>query len=182
VPVLGSAKAIVWVEPGTPALARRLVEVRETLRTRFRPIAPCPHDGVCGMLRPERVSDWCHLFATPAAEAFTSGHWRRFSDELGIDLRSLPTSYLVLVRDDAAPPPRPEGDLARPLGRAKLEKGRALLDLCRPEGIVRARLLERDDRAVAKRLASRKPFHPLLDVQLEGERLRALRSVDATDQ
>ena len=171
------ARAVLWVEPGTREVARRLVDLREELAADFTPIAPCPHRGACPLARPERSADWCHLFATPDPESFTSAHWRRFSDNLGVDLRSLPMSYLVLVRPDDAGP-APAGDLGRPLGRPKLEKGRALLDLCVPGDVRRVRWLERTDRRLFRSLRGRRAFHPLLRVELDGDHLVRMEPVD----
>ncbi len=177
-PVLESARAIIWVEPGTPDLARRVVLLRERLLPHFAPVAPCPADTRCPLAHGAREREWCHLFATPAPEAFTSAPWRRFSDALGIDLRALPMTYIAMVRRDSAPPINSAGR-ARPLGRPKLEKGRSLLDLCLGTAVVRARLLDRTDRAITKQIHSRRPFHPLLQVKLEGERIAQIRTVDA---
>ncbi len=178
--LIARADALLWIEPGTREVSRRLGELRERLLADFAPIAPCPHAQTCPLLAAGRERDWCHLFATPAAEAFTTDHWRRFGLELGIDLRSLPLSYLVMLRRDLAPR-RPEVPadrlLARPLGRPKVEKGRALLDLCSTAGTDRLRLLERLDRPFFKRLKAG-PYHGLVAAKVDGERLEAIEPLD----
>ncbi|RYD31415.1 MAG: hypothetical protein EOP86_17960, partial [Verrucomicrobiaceae bacterium] len=92
------ASAVLWVEPGTSAASQRLVQAREKLRAIFHPVAPCMHCEGCGLLAPGHEQDWCHFFATPPSEVYTDGEWVRFGREMGIDLRSLPLSYLVLDR------------------------------------------------------------------------------------
>src|SRR5207244_1564733 len=99
-------------------LSRRLIAIREELLGPFHVVAPCPHQGRCGLLAPGNERHWCHHFAEPPAEAFQSADWRRFSTELGIDLRSLPVSFLVL--DRAMPKPSPG---ARQVGRSRRYKG-----------------------------------------------------------
>lgn len=141
------AAAVVWVEPGTTAHARKLVAAREKLRERFAILAPCPHQEVCGILAPGHEADWCHFFAPPPREAFHDREWALFSRRLGIDLRALPTSFLVLARGEA-----PARAFGRVLGRPRLPKGQALYDLCTARGVERRRLLQRDDKALYKRL------------------------------
>lgn len=121
------ADAVIWVEPGTFAASRALIEVRERLRGELHPVAPCPHAARCGLLDAAHERDWCHQFAPPPTEAFTEPEWARFSREMGIDLRSLPVSFLVL--DRRAPSPLPSG-ATRLLGRPRVQKGMAILTGC----------------------------------------------------
>ena len=99
------AAAILWVEPGTPEVSRALIEVREQLRGRFRLVAPCTHQAACGLLAPDNVRHWCHHFAPPPPEIFTDSDWVKFGRRAGIDLRSLPCSFLVLARRPETPAP-----------------------------------------------------------------------------
>jgi hypothetical protein len=92
------AEEILWVEAGTHADSRRLIEVREALRGRFQVVAPCTHSTQCGLLTPENARHWCHHFASPPAAAFQDARWAELGRELEIDLRSLPYSFLVLSR------------------------------------------------------------------------------------
>jgi len=135
------AKRVVWLEPGTQSASRALLELRETLRADFEVLAPCPHRGACGMQAPGHERDWCHHFATPPRSIFQDAFWGRAARELGIDLRALPYSFLALARApvSAAPPP----DLARVLGRPRIEKGRARIDLCTAGGVETRQYLER---------------------------------------
>ncbi|MBX3743724.1 MAG: hypothetical protein KF833_00295 [Verrucomicrobiae bacterium] len=132
VATLTRADAILWIEPGTPPVARTLVAVRERLTPMFHPVAPCVHARPCGLLAPGRESDWCHHFATPPPGVFTDPFWARFGQRLGIDLRSVPLSYLVL--DRRPPPPLPRGAW-RLLGRPGWDKAHAHATRCDGDGV-----------------------------------------------
>jgi len=136
------AQSIVWLEPGTVSASRALLELRETLRADFELLAPCPHRGACGMQAPGHERDWCHHFATPPRSVFQDAFWGRAARELGIDLRSLPYSFLALARAPIAGTPPPH-DLGRVLGRPRIEKGRARIDLCTASGVATRHYLER---------------------------------------
>ncbi len=146
----GTANFVAWVEPGSHAISRQLILARERLRDELAVLAPCTHAAACGLTAENHARDWCHHLAVPAPEAFTTRLWNQVSRELGIDLRSLPYSFLVLGRGprrDADP-----GD-ARILGRPRVEKGRALLDVCRAEGVETLRYLERTDKLFFRALS-----------------------------
>ena len=129
------AAAIIWVEPGTYEASLALIAVRERLRTRFHPVAPCPHAGRCGILEPENESHWCHHFASPPSEVFTDSFWGQFANLVGIDLHSLPLSYLVLDRRTPAPGTSGGGHMRR-IGHAKIQKADIRVLACSPEGAV----------------------------------------------
>lgn len=160
------ARLVVLVEPGSRLVSRTLSSVRDTLLDGFDVLAPCTHSSACGALAPGREPDWCHFFARPPAEAFTSAFWRRFSDELGIDLRSLPYSFVALARREQ--PIEPRG--VRVLGRPRLLKGRAQLELCDANGLSSGTLFERDARRLFKRL-DRSGEIWVADARCEGERI-----------
>lgn len=141
-----AATAVLIVEPGTPRHSGLVVRLREELRNEFAPAAPCPHTGSCGLLAPEAARHWCHFFAKPPNLAFTDAGWRKFATELGIDLRSLPVTYLWLSRQPAQPPPEPN----RLLGRARPTKGVTSALLCSAAGIDEGRYIKSRDRAVWK--------------------------------
>jgi hypothetical protein len=134
------AAAVIWVEPGTFEASRALVAVRERLRSRFAIIAPCTHQAGCGMLTPGMERHWCHHFADSPREAFTDARWARFARMTGIDLRSLPLSYLVL--DRRAAPPLPAGTV-RVIGRPRVGKAFARLCGCDAAGVRDRRLAKR---------------------------------------
>ncbi len=133
---VASAAATIWVEPGTPLLSQKLISIRERLRDRFHLVAPCPHQAKCGLQGDTK--HWCHHFAPPAPEAFTTSEWREFSTRMKIDLRSLPTSYLVL---DSRRPPSTGG--GRVIGRPRESKGYVRALVCREFGVLEEKIVDR---------------------------------------
>ncbi|NDC25683.1 MAG: methyltransferase domain-containing protein [Proteobacteria bacterium] len=86
--IIDLSQWVFWVEPGTPEHSRKLIELRESLRSHFTVVAPCPHQLSCGLLDHSQKNNWCHFFAPPPAQVFQSSFWREFSLKLKIDLRS----------------------------------------------------------------------------------------------
>ena len=139
--VAAQAREVIWVEAGTHADSRRLCEARDTLLSRgFAAIAPCTHSAHCGMLALENARHWCHHFAAPPAEAFQDARWAEFGRELGIDLRSLPYSFLVLTRDTV---PMTAG-FSRVIGEPREAKGYARVLSCQAQGVAEFMLQKRD--------------------------------------
>lgn len=142
------ASAVIWVEPGSHSDSRALIEARDELRKEFHCWLPCPHDGACGLHAPANARHWCHHFARPPTEAFTESGWAQFGRRLGVDLRSLPYSYLVM---DRRPPPR-RGGMVRIIGQPR-EGARVMKMLrCRAEGVAEVELQKRDAPALWKTL------------------------------
>jgi len=138
--LVGQASATIWVEPGTYEASLTLIAVRERLRGDFHLVAPCPHRERCGILAAGNERHWCHHFAPPPPEVFTDSNWTRFAQLVGIDLRSLPMSFLVL--DRRAAPVLPAGAI-RVIGRPRLYKAHALLLSCAAAGVRDLRLNKR---------------------------------------
>jgi len=136
------ATAVLWVEPGTPAASRALIGAREALRGVLDPVAPCSHAAPCPLADGAGPSarDWCHQFASPPPEAFTSAHWARFARELTIDLRSLPVTFLALDRRPHAPLPP---DATRLIGRPRVLKGHVRVTGCDGSGVHERRISKR---------------------------------------
>ncbi len=137
--LISTAAAVIWVEPGTHIVARELQTTRETLRPMFDIVAPCTHRATCGLLAEGMERHWCHHFADPPPEAFTTGDWARFAERAGIDLRALPYSYLVLQRPASDPQPPSDSGWERLIGRARIHKPMARVFSC---GAVGAREIE----------------------------------------
>ena len=156
------ARFFVWIESGAKSASRALSHARDRLLDTLDPLLPCTHRERCGVLVEGHESDWCHHFATPAPESFTTNHWRTFSRTLGIDLRSLPYSYLVARARDASP--LPFAGACRRLGTGRTEKGRASFLVCDASGVRTCEILERTDKRFVKALREGEEER-LLDVE-----------------
>jgi len=132
--------SVIWVEPGTYEASLTLIAVRERLRGKFNVVAPCTHQAQCGILAPGNESHWCHHFASPPPEVFTDGNWVKFGELAGVDLRSLPLSFLVLDKRPVAPMPP---GATRVIGRPRLYKAHTLLLGCDASGVAEKRLMKR---------------------------------------
>ena len=156
------AAAVLWVEPGTHAVSRQLIGVRETLTATLNLIAPCPHQGMCGLLAPGNERHWCHFFAPPPVGVQNDSDWVRFGQRAGIDLRSLPYSYLVLENKNVRlASPLPPAGASRILGRAEHFKGFARVLSCDAPGVVEElELQKRADADLFKQL-KKDSSHPL---------------------
>ncbi len=150
------ADAILWVEPGTHADSRALIQMREALRGTFHVIAPCAHQSACGLLTEESKRHWCHHFAAPPAGIMSDSDWVRFARRAGIDLRSLPYSFLVLERRgvrEAVKGLLPDG-WSRILGEPRIYKGYARVLICESDGVRELELQKRDAPDVYKAMKS----------------------------
>jgi ribosomal protein RSM22 (predicted rRNA methylase) len=136
------AAVVIWVEAGTHADSRRLIAIREELREMFRVVAPCTHAGPCGMLAAENAQHWCHHFARPPALASRDARWAQFGRELGIDMRALPFSFLVLDRRPAGQ--SGAGGFSRIIGRPREAKGRMEVLSCGDSGVEELMFQKRD--------------------------------------
>ena len=166
----GRAEAILWVEPGTSETSRALIDVREQLRGRFRLIAPCTHQDACGLLTPENSRHWCHHFAPPPSGIFADSLWVKFGQRAGIDLRSLPYSFLVM--ESAATSAATEPGWARVIGAPRLYKGFAKVLSCEAGGVRELTAQKRDAPGLFKRLKRPEGAH-VYRWQRAGERIQA---------
>jgi hypothetical protein len=143
------AGAVLWVEPGTHEVSRTLGGWRESLRAGgLQPVAPCPHAGPCGMLAAGNERHWCHFFAPPPAGIHADSGWVKFGQRAGIDLRSLPYSYLALDRRPATAAP----GASRVIGLPRVYKGFARIFNCDATGVAELTLQKRDAPALFKSL------------------------------
>lgn len=142
------ATAVIWVEPGTHAVSRQLGAIRDEVRGEFTIVAPCTHANACPALVAGREREWCHQFAAPPSEIFANPDWVKFGQRAGIDLRSLPYSFLVL--DRTAPPPEP--GWSHLIGRPEHFKPYARFLNCDAEGLNELTLPKRADPALFKEL------------------------------
>lgn len=167
--LIARAQSVLWVEPGTHEVSRALVEWRERLLPEgWNVVAPCTHREACGLFAPGNERHWCHFFAAPPADIFASSHWVKFGQRAGIDLRSLPYSFLVLDRRPFAQP----AGASRILGEPRVYKGFAKIFNSDAGGVSELTLQQRVDKALFKSL--KRPVGPLIyRWQREGDRITA---------
>jgi ribosomal protein RSM22 (predicted rRNA methylase) len=140
-----AASALMWVESATHENATRLVEeVRERLLATggWRVVAPCTQSNACPMLQPEQQRHWCHHFARVPSEVHRDGAWRELSKKLGVDLRVLPYSFLVMERCAQKPPALPAG-FSRVIGEPREFKGHLKVLSCSEDGLAEKVLQKR---------------------------------------
>jgi hypothetical protein len=106
------------------------------------------------MQEEEQSSHWCHFFARPPAAAFQSQLWADAKKHLGIDLRSLPTSFLCLKRKENFDITSVSLDTAAVMiGRPRIYKGYLKYLECSVAGLSEARLQKRDNKKLFKQLS-----------------------------
>jgi len=159
-----AARYVLWVEPGTHAMSRDLIALREKVRGEFRQVAPCTHNAICGLLAPRNAQHWCHAHAAPPQGIYADSDWVKFGQRAGIDLRSLPYSFLVMERlrepvtvpaDGSDPIPRePASEAAaeRIIDQPRQFKGHANVLSCAAVGVRELMLQKRDAPELFKQL------------------------------
>lgn len=162
------AQAVLWVEPGTAPVSRKLIEIRARMLPHFRVIAPCPHDGACGMLTLGNERHWCHHFARIPGYVHTDPGWGRFAQTLEIELSSVPFSFLVLDRRPASVAADPAE--ARVIGVPRHYKGFAKVLSCQADGVNELVLQKRDAAALLKGM--KKAPGSLYRWERDGEKIR----------
>ena len=114
-------KAIIFIEPGTPAGFNRILKVRKFLISLggFL-IAPCPHQNTC----PLAETDWCHF-----AQRIERTSQHRLAKRAELNYEDEKFSYVAFTKEVFAK----EGDrvIRRPLKRP----GHVQFNLCSQEGI-----------------------------------------------
>ncbi|MFI5358114.1 MAG: small ribosomal subunit Rsm22 family protein [Opitutales bacterium] len=147
-PLLERAQAVLWVEPGTSEVSRGLGLIREALRDRFRLVAPCTQADACPVFAAGNERHWCHFFAPSPVGVLANPDWVKFGRHAGIDLRSLPYSFLALDRTAA---PLGAG-WARIIGRPEHFKPYARFLNCDATGLTELTLPKRSQPALYKEL------------------------------
>jgi hypothetical protein len=154
--LVGRSGAVLWTEAGTPGASRALGSLRDEWAREFRLVAPCTQGGPCPVLAPGNERHWCHHFAPPRPGIFADSNWVKFGQRAGIDLRSLPYSFIAL--DRAWMPP--EAGLSRVIGRPEAFKPYLRFLNCDSGGLAELTLMKRSDPALYKELGGAK--HPLV--------------------
>jgi hypothetical protein len=151
-----TANALIWVESATHQNSRRLVEeVRERLLAtgQWRVVAPCTHARACPLLQEDQARHWCHHFARVPSEVHQDGAWRELSKKLGMDLRVLPYSFLVMERIEQQPLVLAPG-FSRVIGEPRELKGHLKVLSCGEDGLIDKVLQKRDAPALFKEVRS----------------------------
>jgi len=154
--LIGRSRSVVWTEPGSRETARALGAIRDEWAGGMHLIAPCTHANACPILAPGNERHWCHHFAAPPSWVFADSNWVKFGKRAGIDLRSLPYSFVALDRDWNAT----ETGLSRVIGRPEQFKPYSRFLNCDAEGLAEMDVLRRDNRSLCKELERTK--HPLV--------------------
>ena len=171
--VIDRSDSVLWVEPGTYADSRALIQMREALRAQFQVIAPCTHQAMCGLLTQANERHWCHHFAAPPAGIMADSDWVKFAQRAGIDLRSLPFSFVVMERRgvrEATPTLATDGCF-RILGEPRIYKGYAKVLACGSDGVSELELQKREAPDVYKAFKGGESS-PLWRWDVEGARIR----------
>lgn len=118
-----ASDTIAFVEPGTPAGYRRILDARAAvIEAGGFTVAPCPHDLPC----PLPADDWCH-FAVRLPRSKL--HRRAKAVELGYEDEKF--AYAVLSREPVTQA------AARIIRQPQLRSGHVLLATCEADGIHR---------------------------------------------
>lgn len=116
-----AGKALVIIEPGTPAGFERIRKLRaKLLDLGAHPYAPCPHANACPMISP----NWCHFAARVQRSSL---HRQAKEGSLGFEDEKF--SYIIVGKE---PLPLPQ---ARILRYPLKNKGHLSLELCARNGL-----------------------------------------------
>jgi SAM-dependent methyltransferase len=153
--LVARSAAVVWTEPGTREASRALGRLRDEFSANFNLVAPCTHSNGCPILTPGNERHWCHHFASPPPAIFSDSNWVKFGQRAGVDLRSLPYSFIALDRKWKSK----ETGLSRVIGRPEHFKPYARLLNCDATGLLELKVLKRTNPELFKELdRTRRPL------------------------
>jgi small ribosomal subunit Rsm22 len=153
--LVGRSRAVIWTEPGSHDTSRALGALRDEWAKDFRVVAPCTHANACPILAPGNERHWCHHFAASPPAIFADSKWVKFGQRAGIDLRSLPYSFIALERGQDGE----NGGLSRVIGRPERFKPYVRLLNCDQAGLAELMVMRRDNPALYKELdKTRRPL------------------------
>lgn len=127
-----TARALVIVEPGTPAGFATILECRRTLIELGAHIAaPCPHAAECPMAGGGQTK-WCHF-----TQRLARSRMHRLTKGVELGYEDEKYSYVIVTRE-------PVGDFgSRIVGHPRQSKPGISLELCTPEGLLRQLMVAR---------------------------------------
>jgi hypothetical protein len=146
--LVARSRAVIWTEPGSREISRSLGALRNEWSKAFGVVAPCTHGDACPVLAPGNERHWCHHFAYPPSAIFADSNWVKFGQRAGIDLRSLPYSFIALDRGWSGG----EKALSRVIGRPEHFKPYVRLLNCDSNGLEELMVMKRDNPALYKEL------------------------------
>jgi hypothetical protein len=153
--LIARSRAVIWTEPGTRDASRSLGSIRDEFLDSFKAVAPCTHSDACPILAPGNERHWCHHFATPPPAIFADSNWVKFGQRAGIDLRSLPYSFIALDRNCDST----EAGLSRVIGRPEQFKPYVRVLNCDISGVAELTIMKRDNPILYKELdRTRRPL------------------------
>lgn len=142
-------KALVLVEPGTPAGYQRILMARRFLESKGgRLLAPCSHELPCPLVPP----DWCHF-----AQRVERSRDHKILKSAEVPYEDEKFSYLIAVREAIFSPVQESRILTRP-ARQKVS---AKVKLCKPDGTADLVSISIRDKEAFKR-AKKKEWGDLL--------------------
>jgi SAM-dependent methyltransferase len=150
--LIARSSAVLWVEPGSRETSRALGKVRDRLNGEFRVVAPCTHANACPVLARGNERHWCHFFGFPPSAIFADKNWVKFGQRAGIDIRSLPYSFIALDRKWAGSPP----GLSRVIGRPETFKPYVRILNCDAAGLEDLEVMRRNAPSLYKELSKTK--------------------------
>ncbi len=130
-----AGKALVLIEPGTPAGFKRILDWRSWLiEAKANILAPCPHEKAC----PMSGSDWCHFSKRLSR---TSLHRQLKSAALGHEDEKY--SYIVAVKQ--MPQVALQATQGRILRHPQKHSGHLEMTLCSIDGTLEKKVISRRD-------------------------------------
>jgi hypothetical protein len=152
--LVARSRAVIWTEPGSRDISRALGALRDEWVKDFRVVAPCTHANPCPILSPGNERHWCHHFAAPPSAIFADSDWVKFGRRAGIDLRSIPYSFVALDRDWVG-----AAGLSRVIGRPEHFKPYVRLLNCDEGGLAELMVMKRENPGLYKELdRTRRPL------------------------
>jgi hypothetical protein len=150
--LIARSRAVLWTEPGSRETSRALGALRDSFVGEFQVVAPCTHANPCPILGYGNERHWCHFFAAPPPAIFADSNWVKFGRRAGIDLRSLPYSFMALDREWKGS----VGGFSRVIGRPEAFKPYLRLLNCDDGGLAEIEIMKRHAPALNKEMPKEK--------------------------